>query len=1381
MMQQSQTNELLTPRKSTKEPPDDSTCKERKIIRNIKSMSRTHSINYESLKRKIKINLNSHAKLVKNCARKNDTHGEHLPTIKHIAHKEEKTKETTNDNKSKQGKGKNLFGKIKTCGAKRIQQTNQSNGEERNDMNSPCVDAQGRNSCVKRSDTNHAKLKNMRQLHVDLQLFLRNAQYLNDALVKRDTLQSNQIKKENLKTSKQKVDKRDMDLPDCAGDAVRELVKNEQFTRKGEMGTEEPHNDTHQQCDQSFTQGKAHNVEVQRRDPQTNSSTGCYQLRHTTAKGSHCDAVNKHNLCLVGTQKRREKKCRQRDKNRNRRTPSSGSDGNNIGGAVHVRKRMKRNVHPEGPLEQNDEHTFNESASGNTGNSNDAHDGDGRGIPGNPPYDHVDNIIDRVNLNGTQPRAEESSTKRGDPSKKKKKNFSLHTKRVHNIKDIIDRNVLTNFIKCVNKQYMNGKKNESNQVPAQDGNAKKVKRKLFPLCTPACSKRGVTCGSKAVDRREENKDDQDHVHVEKGLQDAQCAEEKQHHEGKTNVHVAPYDRLHSAERDKRKKPHKRDATNQVSLNKAKGDTQAESNNKDPSKCGPNIFANFPITSAGSEKEIGNVVKRNSQGQTKSIKLSSFENQPAGHSRGGYNHDHVTYEKGNPCKEAIAEREQENNNMATEKLNHNLAFNEIHDDESSALINKYHGLLLQNLSKPPHVDETQFEKCKYCVLHILNQHREEDGGHPNGTQNDSLLCNDDGGAEEGKQHGLQNGEQVTANTAATKAGIYQDIAHIGDLTKTFKGNYESLKNYLNNLNKKKKNVQDYLLNLYCYAYIRQCAVSNEKVADGQNTAPTKEEENEENEGETNEKTIHNHMNNNYGKDNGDSATRHFVKAINEKANTQEKGINSTSNLLNDGRKIPNGAPSNGSSYSVARDVSANGNKKPMCRSATKEDSRTEHMTDINPLHVKNKHGVHAQNGEIKKILCRYYNYLKLKNYIIPYNMYNHSMGVTKKESNSSGGGANDKSNDQGRQNSTNGMLEEDLINISYNFITEHRGPNKTLTYDHFCNFHRREFFKKRTHNILNKTDEAATKKGDEPNVSQNHYDPRLMQSYTYDGHHSMNTYKKKNNGNHFYLFKYLIENMNREELQKLMLCQCCYVLKKIENKMTPLDVILDTQILFHDCNRYFKNQGWVDNNGIPEDRTKLESHNLEKGTRADSRTNVGDNSHMNPLHRNALAKLHNGVGLNGGKTQNKTAAPTRCNPSKGIHHANSSSRSNRSSVHIYNFENHEVSMTSTTASMSWQGKGLANEKNRSERKWNEQCKRKNDKGRNNHIAGKAEKENKEKVQRYQKARGSIDRTKFESALFKLASRKLRGLQSQGKNIYIRGKRMADATQTTVTPE
>lgn len=56
-----------------------------------------------------------------------------------------------------------------------------------------------------------------------------------------------------------------------------------------------------------------------------------------------------------------------------------------------------------------------------------------------------------------------------------------------------------------------------------------------------------------------------------------------------------------------------------------------------------------------------------------------------------------------------------------------------------------------------------------------------------------------------------------------------------------------------------------------------------------------------------------------------------------------------------------------------------------------------------------------------------------------------------------------------------------------------------------------------------------------------------------------------NGTYFYLLKNIIENLDREELQKLMICQTCYILKKIKNKITPIDVILDTQILFYDCN------------------------------------------------------------------------------------------------------------------------------------------------------------------------------------------------------------------------
>ncbi|ANQ09622.1 Uncharacterized protein PCOAH_00045090 [Plasmodium coatneyi] len=1379
MMEQIQSDELLNPRK------------ERKIIRNIKSMSRTNSINYEGVNGEMKINLNSKVKMVKSCARKNYTHGGKVPTLNYATPTEEKNRQTSNDGRSKQSKGKTLLGKIKTCRAKRIKQRNQPNVKQSNEMNPPCVDAEERNSYVKGVDTNHGSLKNVRQLRVDLQFFLRNAQYLNEAFFKRDTLQSNRTKKEILKMGEQNVVTTEEDRPDCAGNSAKELVTNEQSAGKGEIGTKETQSSTHQQCSQSFTQTHEGTAEMAGKNPQNESSLSCYQIRHTTMKEATTDPPNKQNSLLMGEQKRSERKCRQRGKTRNRHTPSSDNDDNNIADVQHVRKRMKWDVYSERPLRINGEQMCKESTdSVNKGplNSNTGSTGN-QGIPENVPYDHVEDIIDRVNLNGTQLHTDQSSTNKGEPPKRK--NCSIPTERAYNIKDIIDRNVLTNFIKCVNKQYMNGNRNEPNQTAVKDRNGKNDKGKLLPVCTPGCSTRGVTYGSKEVDHRGEDKNSEDktdghNFHVVQSVQsvrDGQCDEKKQQQGGNSNVHINPYDRPYSGEMEKLKKSPK---------------------SKDPSCNGENVFANCPTTCASAEKEISHMVNKNAQVKNKLIQLNSLKNEPPSHFRRGYNDDLVTHEKGNPSKEATVKTKEANKNdhMATEKLTPNLAFNKMYEDESSALIRKYQEILLQNVSKsPPHVDKKEFEKCKYCVLHILNQHRGEDGdsqnGNQNGNQSDNLLCKDGKCVDDG----LKNEAKATAHTGATKAGIYQDIAHIGDLTKSFKGNYESLKNYLNNLNKKEKNVHDYLLNLYCYAYIRQCAVNKAKTADGNNPTVSKEEENK---GKTIEGTLPNNMNNHYGKDKGDSVNSHSVKGINENANSEEKGKNSPPNLSNEGVKLSNSAPSNSRGYNGGKDFSANCNQRQVCSSVTKEDRKAdqstdqptdqpadhkaEHVTGSNPLRVNEKPSVDAKNGEIRKILCRYYNYLKLKNYIIPYNMYNNSTGVTNKESSLSQGGAkdkhnnnNDESNDKSRHNNRNATIEEDLINISYNFITEHRGPNNNLTYDHFCNFHKKEFFKKRTNNMLNRTDEAATKKWDEPKLQYSDYNTRLMSSYTYDGHHSKNAYKKKNNGSHFYLFKYLIENLNREELQKLMLCQCCYVIKKIENKMTPLDVILDTQILFHDCNRYFKNQGWVDNNGISQEGAKLETHNLGKDSRSASRSNPGEGLHFNALHRNELAKLHNGVGTNGGKPpQNRRAAPTCSNPSEVSHHANSSSdqtnkghtTSSRSSVHFYNFENHEVSMTSTTASMSWQGKAFANEKNKNEEKCNEKWKRKNDKGRNNHLAGKAEKENKEKVKRYQKARSNIDCSKFESALFRIASRKLRDLHSQGENIYTRGKRMPD---------
>ncbi|GAW82480.1 hypothetical protein PGO_124780 [Plasmodium gonderi] len=1511
-------------------------------------MSRTKSINYENLKGELKNNINSKVKSIQCYTEKEKKNSNKSPSSenymlcmeeKNIDFEEKKNEQTRNN--------KNEDGKFKTCKIRGIKQMINSNEKQIYEMNHILFsDTQTKNLCVKGTDVNYGTCKNMKQMHLDLQLFLRNATYLKKYIDIRDKLNEKQIKKKETNSNENNMSKINKELPNCTNKSMQQCIKNRNAVPRGNIYVETK-NETPIKYKNSFVHTKNNSFEISTKEIKNTHSSCLYihEHKHVDVNGLHNFPMRKENSEGPRGHKRNERNYMQTDRNSNGRSASRGCF-NTIGGDTsHIRKRMKRDNYSEREFQRNGIPTCNEhkgsvefesggGSSGSSGNSDNSDNSDNSsssssssssGISGsngsikgkrgggkrrknmhvNNPYDNVEDIIDRVNLNDIEIRRDEKRTHKCGYKRRKK--CSKIDKRTHNIKDIIDRNVLTNFIQCINKQFMNSQQNSYNKMWKEGKDVSYSDETVTPMRNFTCSKGNVKCesenkknekndkeggkdgnkdmekcgdknmekfrsknmekcGGKNMDKfQSKNMENFRSKNMDKcGSKNMYKCESKDNDVYKDNYGVID-DALHVRDSEQSKEEKRNNTMVHPNQNKKKGISEKNSIKKDMTCYDENCFSNYSSTSANNEVKLSNIMNKNTSKENNLLTESNnFKEVSPTFSSCSGNYDKVSYEKMNSCKTEYIESSEDNKKVynGTEKLNKNLSSKKKYDiHHFSSQMRKLQELLLKNITTFTHIDNAKFEKCKYCVLHNLNQKREkkensDDRWYVN--KNDmlvddesNLITHDSSGKivrrvalagsistsdskiefvrdaknstnilESGTgekeinriKNELQYGEvnmvthknshygvdydshdnthnriknytkEKEENEENGEDDMCQEIAHIGDLKRILIGNHESLKNYLKSLNKKKENVYDYLLNLYCYAYIRRHTLNNDKLTNANNhTINELEQYNRMIHGGNSYNYIHRHN----SKLKKDCKNSHPVKVAKEDEILNEKEKKSIFNFTN--KQIQNCskykneqvAPSNcnpssdrttttaataataattattattaataATAASYRNSFSASCNKIQMCNNSTNSQNGNYKQVykniNENNIHNNNQIDVDLEKNENRKILYKYYNYLKLKDYIIPYDIYNNSRGgVTKKDFSVGDSNciAHNKDNvncggdcGNGRRAPEKDNVDRDLINISYNFITEHRDPSKNLIYDNFCNFHKRELLKKMTSTCTNRTHENLGIKVNAQKLPGGDNLNFLKLNNIFEGH-NLPYYSKKNSSKNFYFFKHLIESLNRDELQKLMLCQCCYVLKMIENKMTPLDVILDTQILFHDCNNYFKNQGWIDNNTIISQYSRnIHMHNFQKGDHimhdCSKHENISDlfhNEHINSFHKkenrqcnknqnNKMVKSHVSISHSGvnltSNIQNNDSTSAIC----GDHW--SFTNTNNSNIHFYNFENHEISMTSTTASISCKINEFSNDESiKNNRNALKSVNKKNDKIRNNHIFGK----------------------------------------------------------------
>ncbi|CAD2100616.1 conserved Plasmodium protein, unknown function [Plasmodium vinckei brucechwatti] len=561
----------------------------------------------------------------------------------------------------------------------------------------------------------------------------------------------------------------------------------------------------------------------------------------------------------------------------------------------------------------------------------------------------------------------------------------------------------------------------------------------------------------------------------------------------------------------------------------------------------------------------------------------------------------------------------------------------------------------------------------------------------------------------------------------------------NISNNFKENYEYLKNYFYKLNKTNTSINDYFLNLFCYTFMKkknQMMNSKPSTEDWANNILHNFNSKE------NTTTIH--------KQNDISYSNRYTKKEQDKSKIDKHDNNSicmnkpmkdTHNLLKNENLYKHNNPidnKNKNSENNHKVVEAHPNSLPYCRDTKSKDTINNPVcknTNKNDSIGKNNNSPsNIENSEIKNILYSFYNYLKLKDYIIPHNIYNNSDKRDMNENNRN----NNKTDNY--KKSYNAKENHDFINISYNFIDEHKNLNDNIRYDNFCNYHKRELnnddnknknIPKEQNNydsVRNAMDISKTTNKDMRKNCYLHCSNHLNQCFSKRGNSNCfdgcpHSFNKKNgdkkfnhifkdnkvnfsNGAYFYLLKNIIENLDREELQKLMICQTCYILKKIKNKITPIDVILDTQILFYDCNSYFKKKGWIDDTTSKENKIETsEKFTKNAFTNYNEKYKNNENLYYSNYQRNELHKGKNNV--SSVNPNNDTVDHLNMSNSVQMvyqHHRENSDNiqsdtvslenggdataatttyitPTKKNVQFYNIGNREISRTSTTTSIS----------------------------------------------------------------------------------------------------
>ncbi|CDU19900.1 conserved Plasmodium protein, unknown function [Plasmodium yoelii] len=562
----------------------------------------------------------------------------------------------------------------------------------------------------------------------------------------------------------------------------------------------------------------------------------------------------------------------------------------------------------------------------------------------------------------------------------------------------------------------------------------------------------------------------------------------------------------------------------------------------------------------------------------------------------------------------------------------------------------------------------------------------------------------------------------------------------NISNNFKENYEYLKNYFYKLNKTNTSINDYFLNLFCYTFMKKKNQMMNSKSSNENWANNIQLHNFNS--KENITTILKQSDISYS--NRYTKKEQAKSKIDKHDNNficMDKPMKGTQNLLKNeniykhNNPIDNKKKNSESNHNVMKTYQ---NSLPYCRDTKNKDTINAVVyknTNKNDNMGENYNNVsNIENSEIKNILYSFYNYLKLKDYIIPHNIYNNSDKKDMDENNRN----NNKTDNY--KKGYNDKENHDFINISYNFIDEHKNLNNNIRYDNFCSYHKRELnnddnknkhVPKEPNNCDSSRNGIDISKHTNKDMHKNdylHYSNHLNQCFSKGGNsncfdrcphrfYKKNVDKKYNrifkdnkvnfsNGTYFYLLKNIIENLDREELQKLMICQTCYILKKIKNKITPIDVILDTQILFYDCNTYFKKKGWIDDTTSKENKIETDGKiNKNNFTNYNEKYKNNGNLYYSNYQLNDFHKGKNNV--SSVNPNNDTVGHLNMSNSVQMiykHHRDNSDNiqsdsiplendgdpttatttyitPTKKNVQFYNIGNREISRTSTTTSIS----------------------------------------------------------------------------------------------------
>ncbi|CRH01319.1 conserved Plasmodium protein, unknown function [Plasmodium relictum] len=833
----------------------------------------------------------------------------------------------------------------------------------------------------------------------------------------------------------------------------------------------------------------------------------------------------------------------------------------------------------------------------------------------NSSCDESEEIIDKINLNVYDSNNNNFDSKINEEWNRNK----------YNIKDILDKNVLSNFIETINNYSINNKDNFKGNAHEKLNNKKNY----------------------------EVNNCKNEFYIEK--------------EEKELNNYAKIKSYYKHDCNSNSKTNKNIKVNKMNLNGSKGGNKMHSNDNIKEHANNKFILNDDVT-LSDEYNICNLISKNTYNENNKFSIiNDFINAyMEKNCHDFYNNINDEIDKTKIEKVGAIEKNK-NMGIIKEKLNKSIFFDNKNDNESTSKLNDSENGSLKNLNNDNNKIMIEIEKCKCHVLNNSNHQNKNDLSLNNYT---SANCS----------------EHKNLNNNLNKTDYLKDIPHIRDISKNLIENYEILNFYLNSLNKPNTTINDQLLNLYCYSYLRHYILNNIKLSNSyytENTIPNNENNNEINKNKNesifnNKKYFHN-----FNKEKKCCANSYFEKTHNDNFynnNNNNNNNNTISNNINDNKKnilhdlyntyfLLNNNSNNSSNFlnnsnkTKSSDTTEYFNKM-NCNNISFNTNMTNNINEENTNSSSNINNIDSNldNNEVKQILHKYFNYLKLKNYIIPSNIEYDSCITQNKNKNC---GYNESS---------------DFLNLSYNFINEHKNVNNNISYNNFCKFHKKELDKINDF-FLNKSCQGTC-----------NFDVRSL----YENYVLNLNYRNIHSNKFFYFFKNIIERLNREELQQLMLCQCCYVFKKIENKITPLDIILDTQILFYDCLNYFKNEGWINKNVSEENKNidNIKDKNLDeysKNGKFKETNYYSDN--LNCFGNSSISNSHT-IGNSNILNKKNSNDDAFC------------SASNNQNINFYNLENHEISRTSTTATISYKSNGISKEQ-KNNQEFNQNNKKNND--------------------------------------------------------------------------